>query len=700
MFLADCRASVEAQKPHRTPFTTEHLIVNDDLTDPKGVAAMRNAACRNACGDYFLFLDSDDYLGEDALGEAVDIAAAHPGKCVAMKLKKTWYKRESELSGHEEGTAPADGPKEESAPKSADPGLNTADPGSVLGVLIPAALIKDITFDEDLRFYSDLPFMTALMNSSLIVSAEGAVYYKRRHNDAVRYPALDQIRDKGRYAEFELSCARSASKCKNTENNGAYRALEGYICGFAVNRLTKGKHPEGLEWDETALGHLSKAVGLCSGDYIRDSYKGTIKRILMRLKNGKAGSARRLASLYVMNRKKKGLFGSLSQWKWNIYKRIFKKLPIRKDIFLFESFLGKSYGDSCRAIYEYMTSSDYSAVRDGKPIRFVWVIDNADAHIPGPHKKVKPLSLKYFYYVARCGAWINNMRQPAWYEKRDGVIFLECWHGTPLKKLVFDMEDVHSASPEYKMTFYKQSRIWDWLVSDNGFSTEAFKSAFLFPQERILELGYPRNDLLYAPDRDIRAAGIKERLGISKDKKVVLYAPTWRDDAFYAPGQYKFDLPLDLKIMEELKDRYFFVLRTHYFIADHLSLTEEQKEFVTDCSRYNDIGELYMISDVLITDYSSVFFDYANLRRPILFYVYDFEKYRDTLRGFYFDMESRCPGPLLYTSREVADALLDIDGIRDAYADKYKAFTDDFCYLDDGHAAQRIVDAVFSEDNS
>ena len=164
--------------------------------------------------------------------------------------------------------------------------------------------------------------------------------------------------------------------------------------------------------------------------------------------------------------------------------------------------------------------------------------------------------------------------------------------------------------------------------------------------------------------------------------------------------QYKFDLPLDLKIMEELKDRYFFVLRTHYFIADHLSLTEEQKEFVTDCSRYNDIGELYMISDVLITDYSSVFFDYANLRRPILFYVYDFEKYRDTLRGFYFDMESRCPGPLLYTSREVADALLDIDGIRDAYADKYMAFTDDFCYLDDGHAAQRIVDAVFSEDNS
>ena len=287
------------------------------------------------------------------------------------------------------------------------------------------------------------------------------------------------------------------------------------------------------------------------------------------------------------------------------------------------------------------------------------------------------------------------MRQPAWYEKRPGVIFLECWHGTPLKRLVFDMEDVHSFSPKYKMTVYKQSRAWDYLLSDNRFSTECFKSAFLYPEDQILELGYPRNDLLYGDDRDERARKIKEKLGIPADKKVVLYAPTWRDDDYYGPAQYRFDLPLDLEMMKKLKDRYFFVLRTHYFIADHLNIPEEDKDFVMDQSRYNDIGELYLISDILITDYSSVFFDFANLRRPILFYVYDFEKYAGVLRGFYFDMTTGCPGPLLKTNEEVLDALENIDTVSEAYKEKYKEFTDKFCYLDDGHASERIVKKIF-----
>ena len=689
-FLADCKASVEAQKPLRTPFTVEHLVMPDSISDPKGVAAMRNAACRSACGDFFLFLDSDDYLGEDALGMAADTAAQHPGRIVALQMRQTWYKREAEL--------PSAAKESEQDPHKNNENLILY-PATVLGLLIPATLMEK-EFDEKLKYYCDLPFLAGLLEKGEPVSAEGAVYYKRRHNDSVRYPALDQIRDKDRYAEFERACL--------TDGNASARQLMcPEVCGYIICKLTRGKHPEGLGWSSKDLGHAAAVAGFYGKEAICGSFTGVKRRILLRLSKGKTGSALRAAKLHVLGLKKKGLFGSALQWKWNIYKRIFRKFPVKKELFLFESFLGKSYGDSCRAIYEYMSAGyleggaangAYNGMRGGRPIRFVWVIDNKDAHIPGVHKEVKPLSLKYFYYVARCGAWINNMRQPAWYEKRDGVIFLECWHGTPLKKLVFDMEDVHSASPEYKMTFYKQSRIWDWLVSDNRFSTEAFKSAFLFPQEKILELGYPRNDLLYAPDRDSRAERVKERLKIPKDRKVVLYAPTWRDDDFYAPGQYKFDLPLDLKVMERLKDRYFFVLRTHYFIADHLTLTDAQKEYVTDCSRYNDIGELYLISDVLITDYSSVFFDYANLRRPILFYVYDFEKYRDTLRGFYFDMESRCPGPLLFTSDQVADALENIDGVVDEYADKYSVFLNDFCYLDDGHAARRITEAVFKEE--
>ena len=559
-----------------------------------------------------------------------------------------------------------------------------------------------IRFDESLKYYCDIPFMTQLLSrAGEFITVDEYVYYKRSRNDAIRYPALSQIKDKNRYSEFARAC-RLAADCYEAETadhrpddttiNIVPTSLQEYICRFICDKLTKGKHPEGLEWTNQQLADVSDAMKNADSETIGKVYSGTKARILTRLKKGKLKAAQRLAKLYVMNRKKKGLFGSLSQWKWNIYKRVFRKLPVKKNLFLFESFLGKNYGDSCKAIYEYMISHE-----SGEKIDYVWIIDNKDAHIPGKHREAKPLSLKYFYYVARCGAWINNMRQPAWYEKRENVRFLETWHGTPLKKLVFDMDDVHSASPEYKMTFYKQSRIWDWLISDNRFSTDAFESAFLFPRDKILELGYPRNDLLYGEDRDERAERIREKIGIPKDKKVVLYAPTWRDDDYYGPGQYKFELPLDLDLMESLKDEYFFVLRTHYFIADHLQLDDSKKQFVMDCSRYNDIGELYLASDVLITDYSSVFFDFANLRRPILFFVYDFEKYRDTLRGFYFDMESGVPGPLLFTNQDVLEALKDLNGIERKYAAKYLEFTEKFCSLDDGHAAERVVKAVFEE---
>src|SRR5690606_37585013 len=126
---------------------------------------------------------------------------------------------------------------------------------------------------------------------------------------------------------------------------------------------------------------------------------------------------------------------------------------------------------------------------------------------------------------------VSNMRQPLHLIKRKGNVFLETWHGTPLKKLVFDMKDVYSANPNYKEHLYKQSRAWDYLISPNEYSSKIFRRAFKFDKE-LLEYGYPRNDILYAPDKEERARSIKKSLGIPLDKKVILYAPTWRDDQY------------------------------------------------------------------------------------------------------------------------------------------------------------------------
>jgi CDP-glycerol glycerophosphotransferase len=211
----------------------------------------------------------------------------------------------------------------------------------------------------------------------------------------------------------------------------------------------------------------------------------------------------------------------------------------------------------------------------------------------------------------------------------------------------------------------------------------------------MLETGYPRNDIMHYDNKEEIAAQIRAKLGIPKDKKTILYAPTWRDDEFYTKGRYKFTLKLDLPLLKEkLGDEYVILLRTHYFIADSLDVTGLEG-FAYNLSKYDDISELYLISDILSTDYSSVFFDYANLKRPMLFFTYDLEKYRDVLRGFYIDIEEELPGPLLFTTEEIITAVNNIDKLKLEYQKKYAAFYEKYCSWEDGHASQKVAEAVF-----
>ena len=353
--------------------------------------------------------------------------------------------------------------------------------------------------------------------------------------------------------------------------------------------------------------------------------------------------------------------------------------------------MGKSYSDSPKYIYEYLAKT-----YPGK-YTFVWSLASPrGVRLPYGGKKVKRFGIRYMYYLAVSKYMVYNVRQPGWFVKREGNVFLETWHGTPLKRLVFDQEEVTSASPLHKHQFYIQSRLWDYLVSPNDFSTGAFQSAFLFEKEKIVPCGYPRNDILYTDNTPECIGALKKKFGIPEEKKVVLYAPTWRDDEYYDKGKYKFTLKLDLyKMREELGEEFVVILRTHYYIADNLDVSGLEG-FVYNESRYDDISELYLISDILITDYSSVFFDFGNLRRPMLFFTYDLEKYRDMLRGFYLDIEKDLPGPLLYTSDEVIDALKHIDDIQKRYEKRYEEFYDRFCHIDDGHASERICELVFN----
>ncbi|MGG4178484.1 CDP-glycerol glycerophosphotransferase family protein [Virgibacillus pantothenticus] len=370
----------------------------------------------------------------------------------------------------------------------------------------------------------------------------------------------------------------------------------------------------------------------------------------------------------------------------------FSWLPMKKRLIVFESFLGKQYSDNPRAIYEYLKKVH-------PDFRMYWSVDRKyeKNFLNKDIRTCKRLSFKWVYLMARAEFWVTNSRLPLWIPKPKHTTYIQTWHGTPLKKLALDMEEVYmpgTNTTKYKENFVNEVNKWDYLVSPNAYSTKIFRRAFAFKGE-IVESGYPRNDYLINSNNDYTVSKIKTAADLPKDKKIILYAPTWRDNQFYSKGSYKFNLQIDLeKMREELQEEYILVLRLHYLISENIDLSR-YGNFVYDLSHYGDIKDLYLISDILITDYSSVFFDFANLKRPILFFTYDLEQYRDTLRGFYFDIEKNAPGAL------VKDTLQIIYEIRKVERNGYnpskiaREFYNKFCYLEDGNATKRLVEKVF-----
>lgn len=368
-------------------------------------------------------------------------------------------------------------------------------------------------------------------------------------------------------------------------------------------------------------------------------------------------------------------------------------LPKKKKLVMFESFHGRQYSDSPRAIYEYMH-------RHYPNYNLIWSIDKRSIELfeslGVPY--IKRFTLKWFFTKPRAQIWINNVRLPKWMPRPRGTVYVQTWHGTPLKKLGLDIEEIHmpgTQTENYRKNIISESENWSFLISPNKYSSEIFRSAFGYSGE-IIESGYPRNDILYTADEKITGA-IKRKLKIPIEKKVILYAPTWRDDEFYKVGQYKFTFQFELeKMRERFGNEFVLLTRMHYLVAESFDF-ENYGDFVKDVSSYPDIAELYLISDMLITDYSSVFFDYANLNRPIIFYMYDLDDYRDRLRGFYFDIEKEAPGQIVEDEEGLFDAIEYASKNGQVYPEAFKKFRNRFCYLEDGKSTEQLVDRILRQ---
>ncbi|WAL71173.1 bifunctional glycosyltransferase family 2 protein/CDP-glycerol:glycerophosphate glycerophosphotransferase [Kitasatospora sp. YST-16] len=352
---------------------------------------------------------------------------------------------------------------------------------------------------------------------------------------------------------------------------------------------------------------------------------------------------------------------------------------------LFDAFKGTQYSDSPRAVHEEL-------VRRGVALEHLWVVKDDQVDVPDTARAVRMWSPEWYEALATSRYVVANNHLPDWFRKRPGQVVVQTWHGTPLKKIGHDIEAVHFADKRYLERLAVEVENWDLLVSPNSFSTPILRRAFGFPGEMV-ESGYPRNDVLRRPGTERLATGIRRRIGIPDGKRVVLYAPTWRDDQYYAPGRYKFDFRIDLDdARARLGEDHVLLVRRHPNVVDPVPGAGDG--FVFDVSDYPDMADLSLITDVMITDYSSLMFDYVNTGRPILFFTYDLEHYRDTLRGFYFDFQSSAPGPLVFDSQELISSIRDVDRIEERYAERYRRFQDAFCDLDDGYASVRLADRI------
>ena len=366
---------------------------------------------------------------------------------------------------------------------------------------------------------------------------------------------------------------------------------------------------------------------------------------------------------------------------------------------VFESFMGRAYSDSQKALYKEMLNDKFF-----KDFKFIWAFKNPEKYksLEDSNTSVIKYGSKEFYKnMAIAKYWITNSRLPEYLIKKKEQIYIQCWHGTPLKRLGFDIEveggNALNTIKEIKEKYGQDAKRYDYMLSPSRFCTEKFISAFnlknINKENIIIEEGYPRNDfLINHTKQDI--INLKEKIGIPKDKKVILYAPTWRDNQHVSGIGYTYDLNLNFdQLKEKLEKDYVIIFRTHYFVSNSFDF-EKYKGFIYNMSEHDDVNDCYIISDLIITDYSSVFFDYANLRRPMIFYMYDLEEYKEKLRDFYFSLEE-LPGPIVKTQLELEDEILNIKEYEEKYGEKYKKFYDKFNYLDDGQASKRVIEKIF-----
>lgn len=377
----------------------------------------------------------------------------------------------------------------------------------------------------------------------------------------------------------------------------------------------------------------------------------------------------------------------------NYYHRYLEPLPIDKRKVVFDNYMGAGYGCNGKYVLEEL-------LRRNASLDLVWTVKGArmrEGEFPPQVRLVEYGSKEAMKEYATAGAWVQNYHLVHYLnqglQKKEGQTYIQMWHGSfGIKKIESDC-DLLQKDKNWVTLARKNSTDTDYWISNSAFETEVYHRAF-WDVKHVLEYGHPRNDIFFSPDLEQIRTKVKERLG-AREERLLLYAPTFRDDDMQMHRGNALDVPLLLQSMaERFGGTWKLLWRAHPRLSNPAppSLGETGSADVLDVTAYPDIQELLATADAMVTDYSSAVFDYLLTGRPAFLYASDIGDY-EQLRGFYYPLEET-PFPISKDMRQLRDQILDFD--LEWYHRRVQEFLEDKGSKENGHAAEAVADLLQS----
>ncbi|MDT0613082.1 bifunctional glycosyltransferase/CDP-glycerol:glycerophosphate glycerophosphotransferase [Streptomyces lancefieldiae] len=652
-----------------------------DSPPSAGLAGARNTGMRAATGAYLLFLDGDDVLTPGALA-ALDARLAEtggdPGDPRDPCVDVLYFEHERVPWWEGDPTNPA-APLLAKAPDGPFPPDRAP---HLTGVRLPAwsAVYRRAFLTERRLAFPEGHFTDVGFGALVAARAERVAVLRsvvvrhlvRRQGSRLNLPGehhadlLDQA---------ELALVHAAEQGLPAERRGPlFEQLFAAILKTATHprRLTRRERRDFFR-RASRLYRLHRPAG-----FRRPGGRLGVQHRLLA-----SGSYPGFRALRAANRAVTGLLRRLPRphgLRTRLLYRHHLRRPLDPNLVVYCAYWGRGYACNPAAIH--------AKARELAPhLRGVFLVEPGQAHtVPKDVDHAVIGSRRYWEVLARAKYLVNNANFADGVVKRPGSVHVQTQHGTPLKTMGVDQSTypvVAAATGSFARLLRRVDR-WDYNLSANRHSTRMWERAFPGSYEH-LEYGYPRNDVYCTATAD-DVARVRRELGVPEGKTAVLYAPTHRDWAtgFDAGG-------LDLEAFcEAAGEDVVVLLRAHYFY-DRGGARGSGR--IIDVTAHRSSEDVCLAADALVTDYSSIMFDYANLDRPIVVYADDWDVYRET-RGVYFDLMAAPPGPVVRSPEELAGVFRDGSWAGDEAAALRAAFRERFCEFDDGRAAERVVRRV------